>query len=148
MSIEIDLKQLVESMGDAVIVVDANGRIILWNGAATRIFGHEAGEALGQDLHLIIPERLRGRHDAGFVKSMETGTTRYGTTLLKVPAAHKDGRTLSIAFTVAMLFDADHKAIGVASNIRDETARFNEDRELKKRLAALEAATKAPPQSG
>ena len=56
-----------------------------------------------------------------------------------MPAAHKDGRAMSIAFTVAMLFDADHKVSAVIAVIRDETARFNEDRALRKRLMELES---------
>jgi PAS domain S-box-containing protein len=135
----LDLEQLFQAIGDALIVADPNGRIVAWNAAATRIFGFTEAEALGQPLSLITPERLRHRHDTGFDKSMQTGTTRYGSTLLKVPATHKDGRTLSIAFTVAMLFDAGHKVTGVAAVIRDETARWTEERQLKARLAALEA---------
>ena len=69
---------------------------------------------------------------------MKTGTTRYGTSVLKVPAKHKDGHILSIAFTVGMLFDENHQATGVVAVIRDETARFAEERALKKRLADLE----------
>ena len=69
---------------------------------------------------------------------METGATRYGTSLLKVPAKHKDGSTLSIAFTVGMLFDEKHQPTGVAAVIRDETARFAEERALQKRLSDLE----------
>ena len=69
---------------------------------------------------------------------METGTTRYGTSLLKVPAKHKDGSTLSIAFTVGMLFDVSQKANGVVAIIRDETTRFAEERALKKRISDLE----------
>jgi hypothetical protein len=94
-------------------------------------------------LTLIIPERLRQRHNVGFDKSMQTGTTRYGSQLLKVPAMHKDGRTLSIAFSVAMLFDEDHRVTGVAAVIRDETARWLEERELKTRLASYEAKSAA-----
>jgi PAS domain S-box-containing protein len=69
---------------------------------------------------------------------METGTTRYGASLLKVPAKHKDGSTISIAFTVGMLFDENHKANGVVAVIRDETERFTQERALKKRLTELE----------
>ena len=138
MTAEIDFSQLVGAIGDAVIVADPGGNIAYWNPAATRIFGFSEAEALGRSLTLITPDRLRQRHDVGFNRSMETGTTRYGTTLLKVPALHKDGRTLSIAFTVGMLFDEAGKVSGVAAVIRDETARFNEDRELRKKLAALE----------
>ena len=134
----IDLDQLVTCVGDAIIVADAHEKIILWNPAATRIFGYTAEEALGKTLDLIVPERQRHKHNAGYSKSMETGTTRYGASLLKVPALHKDGSTLSIAFTVGMLFDDQHQANGVVAVIRDETERFTQERALKKRIADLE----------
>ena len=138
MNTNIDLNQLLDCIGDAVVVADAHEKIVLWNAAATRIFGFSEEEALGNTLDLIVPERQRQKHNEGYSKSMETGTTRYGTSLLKVPAKHKDGRTLSIAFTVGMLFDEKHRANGVAAVIRDETERFAEERALKKRLSDLE----------
>lgn len=138
MKTNIDLTQLLDCMGDAVIVADAQEKIVLWNAAATRIFGYSEEEALGNTLDLIVPERQRQKHQEGYSKSMETGTTRYGASLLKVPAKHKDGGTLSIAFTVGMLFDEKHQANGVAAVIRDETERFAEERALKKRLFELE----------
>ena len=134
----IDHAKLLDIIGDAVVVADADGNIAYWNPAATRLFGFTETEALGQSLNLIMPERLRQRHNVGFAKSMQTGTTRYGSDLLKVPATHKLGKPLSIAFTVAMLFDGD-QASGVGAVIRDETARFQEERELKRRVAAAEA---------
>ena len=138
MKATVDLSQLIDCIGDAVIVADAHEKIVLWNAAATRIFGYSEEEALGNTLDLIVPERQRQKHNEGYSKSMETGTTRYGTSLLKVPARHKDGRTLSIAFTVGMLFDEKNQASGVAAVIRDETERFAEERALKKRLSDLE----------
>src|SRR5260370_9671811 len=93
------------------------------NGVARRIFGFSEAEGLGNSLTLIIPERLRHRHNVGFNKSMGTGTSRYGSQLLKVPAIHKEGRTLSIAFSVAMLFDEDHKVTGVSALIPHGKAR-------------------------
>jgi PAS domain S-box-containing protein len=140
MKTSIDLSQLIDCVGDAVIVADAHEKIVLWNAAATRIFGYSEEEALGNTLDLIVPERQRQRHSEGYSKSMETCTTSYGTSLLKVPAKHKDGRTLSIAFTVGMLFDEKNQANGVAAVIRDETERFTEERALKKRISDLEGS--------
>jgi PAS domain S-box-containing protein len=138
MKTSIDLHQLLECVGDAIIVADAHEKIVLWNPAATRIFGYLEEEALANTLDLIVPERQLQKHNEGYGHSMETGTTRYGTSLLKVPAKHKDGSMLSIAFTVGMLFDASGKANGVVAIIRDETERFAQERALKKRLSDLE----------
>ena len=127
------------AIGDAIVVTDAGGAITFWNPAAERVFGYTQSEALGQSLDLIIPERLRKRHWDGYDQTILSGVTKYGSDLLKVPAAHKDGRALSIAFTVALLEGPDGKPAAIAAVIRDETSRFNEERSLRKRLAELEA---------
>src|SRR5258707_2753742 len=103
MKTPIDCHDLVASIGDAVIASDAAGAITLWNAAAERMFGYTESEALGQSLDLIIPERLRKRHWDGYHRTMETAITRYGRDVLRVPAVDKQGRSLPIAFTVALL---------------------------------------------
>jgi PAS domain S-box-containing protein len=52
MKTNIDLQQLVECVGDAIIVSDANENIVFWNSSATRIFGYTEDEVLGQSLIL------------------------------------------------------------------------------------------------
>ena len=138
----IDLNQLVGGAADSIIVADAQGAIVLWNKASERIFGFTEAEAMGKSLDLIIPERQRQRHWDGYDKTMETAVTRYGTTLLKVPALHKDGRTLSIAFTVSLLQSPDGKVTGIAAFVRDETERFAEDRKMRARLNEAEQLLK------
>src|SRR5688500_15968285 len=96
-------RAIVESTPDAVIVANPDGVVSFWNGGAEGIFGFSADEAVGRSLDLIVPERLRPRHWAGYRRVMETGQTRYGTGLLAVPAMRKDGESLSIEFTVALL---------------------------------------------
>lgn len=134
----IDMKQLVEAIGDAIVASDAGGTIVLWNPAAERMFGFTESEALGQSLDLIIPQRQQQRHWDGYHKTMATGQTRYGNDVLRVPAMHKDGHPISIAFTVALLHSADGKVSAIVAAIRDETSRFAEERNLRKRLTELE----------
>lgn len=134
----IDFEQLADAIGDAIIISDAAGDITYWNPAATRMFGYTQDEALGKTLDLIIPERLRGRHWEGYHKTMATGQTRYGNDVLRVPAVEKDGRALSIAFTVALLHGAQGELTGIVAVVRDETARFQEERNLRKRVTELE----------
>lgn len=152
LDILIDYKQLVEALADAVIFADLSGAIRFWNPAAERLFGFTEAEALGSSLDLIVPERFRERHWAGYNKTMATGQTRYAHDVLRVPAVHKDGRPLSIAFTVGLLYGPKGNVTGILAVIRDETARFAEDRDLRKRLAELEQrerinTTQAPIQS-
>ncbi len=133
-------EQLVDAVGDAIVVCDAGGAITVWNPAATRMFGFSHEEAIGQSLDLIIPERQRQRHWEGYHKTMATGQTRYGHDVLRVPALHKDGRPLSIAFTVAMLHAPDNSVSAIVAVIRDETVRWNEERVMRQRVRELEAA--------
>ena len=137
---QLDFRQLVEAFGDGVIVCDAAGTIVFWNAASTRIFGFTEQDALGQSLDLIVPQRQQERHLDGYHKTMATGETRYGTDLLRVPALHKEGKPLSIAFTVALLHGADGEVSGIAAVVRDDTARWNEERALKARVRELETA--------
>ncbi|MDB5775663.1 MAG: domain S-box protein [Herbaspirillum sp.] len=143
MQANIDLNQLVDAIGDGIVVCDAGGAITGWNPAAERIFGFSESEALGRSLDLIVPERQRARHWDGYHKTMATGETRYGNDVLRVPALHKEGRPLSIAFTVALLRTPDNKVSSIIAVIRDETARWTEERELRRRLTELEAKEKA-----
>jgi len=134
----IDHERLVEVIGDAVVVADTSGAITVWNPAAERLFGFTPAEALGNSLDLIIPERLRERHWAGYERTMTSGETRYAHDVLRVPAVHKDGRALSIAFTVGLLKGSQGAVTGIVAVIRDETQSFTEKRNLLKRLAECE----------
>ena len=145
MASDINLNALVAAVGDAVMVCDAQGAILLWNPACERLFGHTEAEVLGKTMDMIIPERLRKRHWEGYEKTMATGITKYGHDVLRVPAVDKQGRTMSIAFTVAMLHSPEGKVSAIAAIIRDETSRFNDERALKKRVAELEAQVGAKP---
>ena len=136
----VDFRAIVWAMGDAVIGAGRDGTIRLWNAAAERMFGFTADEALGRSLDLIIPERFRNRHWERYQQVMRTGQTKYGTEVLRVPALHKDQRTLSIAFTVALLCSRDNEIHMIVAIVRDETARWKEDRALRQRLTELEAA--------
>ena len=129
--------RLYAGMSDAVIFADAEGKIRVWNQGATRIFGFTEADALGQSLDIIIPESLRERHWQGFDTTMRTGQSRYGAgDLLSVPAMRKDGKRISVEFTIVPFTDDAGQMIGIAAIMRDVTARFEELRALRKQLAA------------
>ena len=132
-------RQIVESVGDAVIFADRDGIIRLWNRAAEGIFGYAEAEAVGQSLDLIIPERQREVHWKGYGTVMLNGVTKYGTETLSVPAVTKDGERISIEFTINLLRDGDGKVLGPVAVVRDVTARWNREKLLRQRLASLEA---------
>jgi PAS domain S-box-containing protein len=134
--------RIVEGSSDAILFTDCEGVIRLWSGGAERIFGWTAAEAVGKSMELIIPERLRPRHWENWGRVMETGITRYATDTLAVPALRKDGAPLSIEFTIQLVRDESGTIVGPAAIIRDVTARFVREKELRAKVRELEAKLK------
>jgi PAS domain S-box-containing protein len=137
--------RIVEGAADAVIFSDREGRILLWNRGAERIFGWSAEETVGKSMDLMIPERLRPRHWEGWDRVMQTGVTRYATDTLAVPALRKDGGTISIEFTIQLVRDDGGAIVGPVAIMRDVTARFQREKELRARLKEAEAKLAARP---
>ena len=135
-------RRIVEHSPMAILFADREGKIRLWNAGAETMFGFTAQEALGQSLDLIVPERQRARHWEGWVKVMATGVTKYGRDPLAVPAVTKDGSRISIEFNVVLIRDASGELAGVAAMVQDVTARWQKQKEMSARLAALEAGAK------
>jgi PAS domain S-box-containing protein len=127
---------VLSTVTDAIVAADEQGIIFFWNPGAERIFGYESAAAIGQSLDLIIPERLRKRHWDGYRRVMNGGASRYGSgDVLAVPGIKKDGTGVSLEFTIIPLQDGTGKLTGLAAIIRDVTKRFEEMRELKKKIA-------------
>jgi PAS domain S-box-containing protein len=134
-------ESLLRTRSEAIIAADREGNICFWNPGAERIFGHAKADAIGRSLDLIIPERLRNRHWEGYRGTIATGKSRYGEgDVLAVPAQHKSGATISIEFTVLPLRDSSGAIIAIVAIIRDVTKRFEEIRQLRRRLTESSAA--------
>lgn len=132
-------RKIVEESPVAILVADREGKIRLWNTAAETMFGYGANEALGQSMDLIVPERQRARHWEGWERVMATGVTRYGHDVLAVPALTKDGSRISVEFYILLLRAPTGEILGAAAFLQDVTARWQQQKDLKARLQALEA---------
>jgi PAS domain S-box-containing protein len=127
---------ILSTQSDALVAADRNGTIVFWNPGAERIFDYSNAEAMGQSLDIIIPARLRGRHWEGYRRVMDGGESRYDHgELLAVPGITKQGRDLSLEFTIVPLRTSSGGLIGLAAIMRDVTKRFEETRALRRKLA-------------
>lgn len=114
---------VIEYAPDAIVVSDLDGVITVWNAAATALFGFSADEALGANLDLIIPERFRAAHWAGFKRAIESGRTKYLGRVMTTRATHADGRKLYIDMGFGMMHGPDGAMIGVVATARPNVAR-------------------------
>jgi nitric oxide dioxygenase len=134
--------RILDDSPDAILICDDSGTVRYWNAAAERVFGFRATEALGVSMNLIIPERLRARHWAGWDEAMRTGVSRYSEgQLLAVPALHKDGRRVSIEFSIQFMKDGNGQIEWVVAIIRDVTERFIREKTLLGQFKALQSKT-------
>lgn len=130
---------ILQGTDDAVVFADREGVIRLWNPAAEAMFGYPADEALGSTLDLIVPERFRERHWAGYREVMGSGVTRYAGRLLAVPAQRRDGERISVEFTVTLVTAEAGEVEGVAAIVRDVTARRAQEQAVRQELGARRA---------
>jgi diguanylate cyclase (GGDEF)-like protein/PAS domain S-box-containing protein len=101
---DLGIGRLFESIRDAVIVAEATtGRIVLWNPAATEIFGYSSSEALEMNVEALVPGRLKAQHREGIARYQETGHGRYvdSRKLLESPAVKQDGAEIWIEMSLS-----------------------------------------------
>lgn len=129
---------LIEQSPDAIIFADSTGIIRIWSSAAERIFGFTKSDALGANINIIIPERLRDAHWRGFERALAERTTKYAGQALPTKAVCLDGTQIYVEFSFAIVIDAKGDVLGALAHARDITKRFEKERVDRKHLQALE----------
>ena len=114
---------------DGVVVANARSEtIVLWNEAASSLFGYSEDEALELPLHALVPERLRDRHRAGLKRFQDTGTgplVREGRPI-ELPALKKDGTETPVELTLTAIpkgdAEGDRYAMAIVRDLSDRKA--------------------------
>lgn len=118
-----DLERLkaaaLDHAGDAIIVIDRDGIIRAWNGFAERLFLRPAAEAIGQDVKIMIPERLRASHDRGFFAAMASGRLASDGRARHTRAEGPNGERIYVTMTFAVVSDAAGAVIGSVAVARE-----------------------------
>jgi PAS domain S-box-containing protein len=118
------LAAIVVSSDDAIISKTIEGRITSWNAGATRIFGYEASEMIGQPILRIIPPELHGE-EKEILARLQRGERIEHYETVRVA---KDGRRIDISLTVSPLRDRSGKVVGASKVARDVTDRKRAER--------------------
>jgi sigma-B regulation protein RsbU (phosphoserine phosphatase) len=94
-------RALLEALPDTVVVADADGQIAYINPAVSELLGHAPADLLGRSLAVLMPERFRGSHAAGFARFRATGEGELVGATTQIPALHADGREIAIGLSLA-----------------------------------------------
>lgn len=134
---EAKFRDLLESAPDAIVIVNADGQIVMVNEQAERIFGWRADELVGSDVDMLIPAQFRGAHlrqRVGYAteparREMGSGLTLRGT--------RKDGSEFPAEISLSPIRTVD--GLLVISTVRDITERKRMEAEREQLLAEAEA---------
>jgi PAS domain S-box-containing protein len=129
---------LIAHAPDAIIFADRAGVIRLWNCGAEALFGHSAADALGYTLDLIVPESMRAAHWGGFYRAIQQGRFTKDDVLQTSRALTKDGRTIVVELSAAIIRDHTGDVVGIMAIGRDVTARRAQEQAQRERIASLE----------
>lgn len=124
---------------DAIVVMDATGRVRVWNPAAARIFGYSAEQALGAEVaDLIIPGELRDAHRNALARHLQTGETTILGRRVELVAMRRDGREIPVELTAVDLGDGGYA--GFIRPLEERALGHLESVRLQKRMAFLAQA--------
>lgn len=114
------LEAILRSANDAIISVDAEGKVVLWNTHAQVLFGYTEDEMLGEPLTAIIPERFREGHVGGIERVIGGGERHVIGHTAELAGLHRDGREFPLELSLASwTTDGEQLFAGVIRDITD-----------------------------
>lgn len=97
---EAHLRSILDTVPEAMVVIDEAGLIHWFSAAAERLFGYAADEAVGRNVRILMPEPMRSEHDAYLDRYRRTGERRIIGTNRVVTGLRRDGSTFPMELAI------------------------------------------------
>ncbi len=133
------LNRVVSDSGNPIIIVDTEGKIILWNSGAEFLYGYSAAEALGKNIELIVREDEREKRISNVAHLLKGG----GSFTYESHRLRRDGTPVPVSITISTVKDSKGGMIGISGIHTDLTERKNAEETLKRAKEEAEAANSA-----
>ena len=133
-------RTLAETASDAIITIDENSRIVYANDAAEKVFGYRSAELIGKFLTDLMPENLRGGHEHGFNRYLQTKKKHLVWSAIELPGRHKSGAMIPLELSFGE-FESDGKRFftGIARDVSErKKAEAALEKSRSERLSELE----------
>ena len=134
------LGSILATVPDALIVIDARGRIMSFSPAAQRMFQYGEAEVLGENVSMLMPSPDRERHDGYLDHYRETGEKKIIGIGRLTTARRRDGSTFPIELAVGEVSDQGMRLF--TGFIRDLTERQKTERRVQDLQAELSHASR------
>lgn len=144
---ELQLRAVMQTSIDAIIMSDTSGNILSWNNGAKQLFKYEEEEVIGKSLTILIPDKYKKPHNEGIERVKNTGVTRIIGKTVEVEGIDKYGKVFPIALSLSSWqFEGEMYFGGIIRDITEnkkyQTTLLENEAKLKQKNKLLEKANK------
>ena len=135
-------ENLIETAHDAIVSIDEEGIVKIWNLTAEKVFGYSRNEIMGKSITIIIPEEYKKKYEEGLKFFLQTGQPKILDKSVEIIGKTKEGKEIPIELSMSFQ-KTENKRYSFTGIIRDRTFEVNAKKQLIEKSNKLEEYSQA-----